>query len=370
MIKSKERKADYVLLTYFAILLFFGLLMLTSASAPMGYGKFGDKYFFIKRQIIVGVIPGLAAFFLFSKIKFEELRRYSLTIFVFSLLLNLLVFVPGIGFDLGTGAKSWIVIGSNSFQPAEFLKLSMIIFLASYLSQKGKELLNFKSGFLPALTIGLIPVVLVVLQPDIGTASILFGILFGLLFVAGANIWHMFALIGAGILGFILMIIKARYRFNRLMTFLHPELDPLGVGYHINQAFLAIGNGGLLGMGLGHSLRKYEFLPEVNADSIFAIIAEEMGFVITGAFIILLLLICYRGFKISKNSPNSFARLLVAGIIIWFTIQSFMNIGAMIGLMPLTGLPLPFVSHGGTALFVAMASVGILINVSKYTEHL
>lgn len=368
MSRSKEHTADYILLAYFAVLLFFGLLMLTSASAPMGYDKRGDNYFFIKRQILVGVLPGLVAFFTLVKIRYDLLKKYSLAIFVFSLLLAILVFIPGIGSDLNAGAKSWVKLFGQSFQPAEFLKISMIIFLAGYLSDKGRELLDFQKGFLVALGLGLIPIALVLLQPDVGTASVLFAILFGMLFIAGANLWHIFGLACSGVAGFALMIAYAPYRVDRFMTFLHPELDQLGIGYHVSQAFVAIGSGGIFGLGIGHSLRKYKFLPEVNADSIFAIIAEEIGFIFTTAFIVLLLLICYRAFKIAKNSPDSFVRLTVAGIVIWFMAQSFMNIGAMVGLMPLTGLPLPFVSHGGTALLAAMASVGIIINMSKHTE--
>lgn len=366
---KKEHTADYVLLTYFVVFLIFGLLMLTSASAPIGYSKFGDKYFFVKRQILIGVLPGLAAFFILAKINYNFLKRYAVTIFAGCIFLLLLVFVPGIGSTLGTNANSWIMIGSNSFQPAEFVKLGMIIFLAWYLAEKGRDLVDLKKGFLVALGLGLIPVAMVVLQPDVGTASILFAILFGILFIAGSKIEHILGLAVAGFAGFALMIAIAPYRAARLMTFLHPEMDPLGVGYHINQAFLAIGSGGLLGLGLGHSRQKFEYLPEVNADSIYAVIAEEMGFFIAVGLIVLLVLICIRGFRLAKNAPDLFSRLLVAGIIVWFMVQSFMNIGAMVGLLPLTGIPLPFVSHGGTALFIAMAGVGILVNVSKYSQH-
>lgn len=369
MNKANEHKADYVLLIYFIILLCFGLLMLTSASAPLGYNKFDDKYFFIKRQLLIGVVPGVIIFLYLSKFYYKKLQKMAGLIFVSTLVLSFLVFVPGIGSTLNTGANSWILIGDYSIQPAEFLKLGMIIFLAYQITRIKEGILDFKSGFLPTLGLGLTPLVLVVLQPDIGTASVLFAILFGMLFVAGAKLRHLAALAGAGVLGFVIMIIKAPYRFARFMTFLHPELDKLGVGYHINQAYLAVGSGGWFGKGLWGSVRKYEFLPEVNADSIFAIIAEEMGFVFIVAFIVLLMLICLRGLRIAKDSPDQFSRLLVSGIIIWFISQSFFNIAAMLGLMPLTGLPLPFISHGGTALLIAMASVGILINVSKYTVN-
>jgi len=199
----------------------------------------------------------------------------------------------------------------------------MIIFLAYQISRIQDDLTDFKKGFLPTLGLGLIPLALVVLQPDIGTASVLFAILFGILFLGEAKLQHMALLAGAGIGGFVLMINVAPYRAARFMTFLHPELDQLGVGYHINQAFLAIGSGGWLGRGLWGSVRKYEFLPEVNADSIFAIMAEEIGFLFTVAFIVLIMLICFRGLRIAKNAPDVFSKLLVSGIIIWFVSQSF-----------------------------------------------
>jgi cell division protein FtsW len=187
-----------------------------------------------------------------------------------------------------------------------------------------------------------------------------------MLFVGRARLSHLvgLALIGASSLA--LMIAKAPYRFDRLTTFLHPELDPLGIGYHINQAFLAIGSGGWFGLGLGHSRQKFEYLPEVHADSIFAVVGEEMGFVFAAGLVILILLIAYRGFQLAKQTRDQFGGLLVAGIMIWFVFQSFLNIGAMAGILPLTGVPLPFVSHGGTALAVALAAVGLVVNVSKH----
>ena len=365
MPRSSKSSTDYVLLSYFTILLVFGLLMLTSASAPIGYAKFGDKYYFIKRQLLIGVIPGVVAFFVASKIKYNYLKNLALPTFAVSLILLVFVFVPGIGSSLGTGASSWLLIGNYSFQPAEFAKLGLILFMAMYLAKKGRELQDFQKGFLVALALGIIPIGLVVLQPDVGTASILFSILFGILFVAGAEIWHVVTLAASGILGFAIMIAVAPYRAARFTTFLHPELDPLGIGYHINQAFLAIGSGGLFGLGLGHSRQKFEYIPEVHADSIFAIISEEMGFVFAAGLVILLLLICYRGFELAKNTSDQFGRILVSGILIWFLVQSFLNIGAMVGILPITGVPLPFVSHGGTALVIAMGAVGLLVNVSK-----
>lgn len=363
--KTSSGKADYVLLAYFAVWLIFGLVMLTSASSPIGHQRFGDGYFFIKRQLLLGVLPGLVAFLFFAKVDYQILKKYATLVFVLTISVLLLVFIPGLGSTLNTNAHSWIVIAGRSIQPAELAKLGLIVFLAFYMAKKGKELHDFKSGFLMTLGLGMIPIGLVVLQPDIGTVAIMFGILFAMLFIAQAKISHMSLLALAGIMGLAVMIMIAPYRAARLTTFLHPELDPQGVGYHINQAFLAVGSGGILGLGLGHSRQKFQYLPEVHADSIYAIIAEEMGFIFAVGLVILLFLICKRGFQVAKGAPDQFGRLLVAGIIIWFMVQSFLNIGAMVGLLPLTGVPLPFVSHGGSALMMAMAAVGIVINVSK-----
>jgi len=361
----KENKTDYILLSYFGILLAFGLIMLTSASSPVGYERFGNAYFFIKNQLLHGVLPGLILFLILAKVDYHILKRYASWIFVGMILLLVVVFIPGLGSNYDTNAHSWINIFGLSFQPSEFAKLGMIIFMAGLLSNMGRDIENFKQGFLLSLGIGFIPISLVILQPDIGTVSILFSILFAMLFLSGAKWSHILSLAGVGLSGLVLMVVAAPYRAARFMTFLHPELDPQGIGYHINQAFLAIGSGGFFGRGLGHSLQKYQYLPEVHSDSIFAIIAEEMGLLFAVAVIVLLILIIFRGLKLAKNAPDQFGRLLAGGIIIWFAVQSFLNIGAIVGVLPMTGVPLPFISHGGTALMVAMGAVGILTNISR-----
>jgi len=198
----------------------------------------------------------------------------------------------------------------------------------------------------------------------------LFVIVFGMLFAAGAKMSHLSGLMACAVIAFFILIFIAPYRAARFTTFLHPELDPQGIGYHINQAFLAVGSGGWLGQGLGGSKQKFQYLPEVHADSVFAIIAEEMGFIVTAGLIFLLLLIARRVLHVAGHAPDDFGRLLVVGIIIWLMAQSFFNIGAMLGLMPITGVPLPFISHGGTALALAMASVGVLVNVSKHASDI
>ncbi|MFB6226420.1 MAG: putative lipid II flippase FtsW [Candidatus Paceibacteria bacterium] len=362
-------RSDYVFLSIVLALLVFGLIMLTSASTPVGLREFNDKYFFVKSQLLLGVLPGILSLLVFVNLKYKYLKKLAWVIFAVTIISLVLVFIPGIGSSLNTGSQSWIVLGGYSLQPSEFAKLGLIIFMAYYLSELGEEIEEFSSGFLPALIVGILPVALVAVQPDLGTTSILFAVLFGMLFVAGAKWSHMGILLIAAISAFAVMIAISPYRSERLTTFLHPELDPKGSGYQINQSFLALGSGGIFGRGLGKSRQKFEYLPEVHSDSIFAIIGEETGFVITTLVVLAFLSLFIRGFKVAKKAPDKFARLTVTGIILWLAVQTFVNIGAMVGLMPLTGVPLPFISHGGTALLSALTGVGIILNISKYQKQ-
>jgi len=368
MRSTRSQAPDYILLLLFGLLIIFGLWMLSSAGVSIGLQRFDDPYFFVKRQLTYGFFPGLVLFFVVAKIPYDVWRKYSLHIFGLGIAALVMVFLPGFGANYGTGANSWLSLGGISFQPSEVMKLLIVIYMAAYLAKMGDLLEDFQQGFLVALGMGVLPVALVALQPDVGTAAILFAIVIIMLFVARAKMTHILLLALLAIVVFWLMILAAPYRAERLTTFLHPELDPEGKGYQINQAFLAIGSGGILGKGLGHSRQKFEYLPEVHADSIFAIIAEEMGFIIVVLFLALILGIALRGFKIARGAPDDFSKLLVSGIIGWFMVQSLLNIGAMVGLMPLTGVPLPFVSHGGSALVIAMVGVGMVANVSRYSR--
>lgn len=369
MSSVKPSGTDYTLLTYFGLLLVFGLVMLSSAGSAVGQQRFGDSYFFIKRQLLLGVLPGLALFFFFAKVQFHKLRAWSPVIYMGMLASLILVFIPGIGSTLNTAAKSWIVIGNFTVQPAEFAKLGIIIFLAAYLSKRGTELYDFQKGFLLSLVLALVPVGLILLQPDVGTVVIIFSIIFAMFFAAETKISHIGGLFAAGIVGLMIMIVIAPYRTARLTVFLHPELDPQGVGYQTTQALVAIGSGGVFGLGLGNSRQKFQYLPEVHADSIFAVISEEMGFFIAAAVIVLLILIAKRCIDMARKTDDMFARLTIVGILAWLMVQSFLNIGAAVGIMPLTGVPLPFVSHGGTALVMCMAAVGILMSISREVNN-
>jgi len=358
------KKADRPFLGYIFLWLIIGLVVLTSASGPAGYEKFGDTYFFIKRQIIYGLIPGVILFLVLARVKYEYWRNWSWVVYLGALLLLVLVFVPGVGMELN-GSRSWLSMFGYNFQPSEMAKLGLIVMAAALLSNKKRDLADWQNGLLPVLAILAPAFVLVLLQPDVGTLSIMALILFAMLFVARVPKIYLFVL--GGLCGVVLvaMVFAAPYRMQRLTVFLHPELDPQGVGYHINQAFLAIGSGGFWGLGLGHSRQKLQYLPEVSADSVFAVMAEELGFLFAAGLVVLILAVVWRGLKIAKNTSNNFGRLLVIGIITWLAWQSFLNIGAMVGILPLTGVPLPFVSHGGSALMTALAAAGIVANVSR-----
>lgn len=363
----KLHQPDYRFIIALSLIVIFGLVMLSSASVSLSFEKFNEGYYYVKHQILNGVIPGIILLVVFSFVDYRFWKKIALGLLIFSIALLVLVFIPGIGAGYGT-AKSWIYIFGVSFQPAELVKLTFLIYLATWLESRGqKKASDFSEGLVPFLSILGVIAILLILQPDIGTMSII--ILTGLVvyFIGGANLLHMLYVGLAGFISLIVLIKISPYRAARLMTFLHPELDPQGIGYHINQAFLAIGSGGFWGRGFGMSRQKFQYLPEVAGDSIFAIIAEELGFILATILVLAFLYLMYRGFKIAQNAPDSFAKLLVIGIISWIMIQAFVNIGAMVGLLPLTGVPLPFISYGGTALAVLLGACGIVINISRKT---
>ena len=358
------KKTDRLFLTYLISLLVIGLVVLISASAPVGYDKFNDAYFFVKRQILFGIIPGGILFLVLARVRYDVWKKWSWVVYGFSVLLLILVFIPPFGVVLN-GSRSWLGVGSHTFQPSELAKLAVILMAASLLSEKNRDFSDWKNGMLPVLAILAPAFLLVLLQPDVGTLSFLTVIVFAMMYLARIPKIYLVVLGLLGVVAFAGLMIAAPYRVQRLTVFLHPELDPQGIGYHINQSFLAIGSGGFWGLGHGQSRQKFQYLPEVSADSIFAVLAEEDGFLAAGGLIILILLICWRGLTIAKKAPDDFGRLLVGGVVTWITWQSFLNIGAMVGVLPLTGVPLPFVSHGGSALMVALASMGLVASVSR-----
>ncbi len=358
-------KPDYFLLGLLGLIAIFGLVMLSSASTVKSFRDFGDSYFLLKHQLLNGYLPGLILFFILAKINYQRFEKYTVLFFILALVFLSLVFIPGLGATYGQ-AQSWINIGGFSVQPAEIVKLFLILFLAGWFSYRDKEKnSDFWNGLVPfALILGLISLP-IILQPDIGTLVVVAAIALTVYFVAGAKLLHILGLVLAGFGAFGILVAQAPYRAARLMTFLHPEIDPQGIGYHINQAFLAIGSGGWLGLGYGQSRQKFAYLPEVVGDSIFAVIAEELGFIITATLIVLFLILAWRGLQLAQRSTDDYAKYLVVGIIAWFIFQAFFNIGAMLGLMPLTGIPLPFISYGGAAQVATLAAAGILVNISR-----
>lgn len=362
---SSRPKPDLGLLILILGLTVFGVIILASASGPTGFARFEDSYYFVKHQLLFGVLPGIIAMLVMMRIPYRTWKRFALPLFIISIVLLVLVFVPGIRAEYGT-ARSWIRLGPLSMQPSEIVKLTFLLYLAAWLERRGEGVRDFRSGLIPfVLLLGLVMAFLI-LEPDTGSTAIIVVQAIAVYFVAGSRLSHL-ALLGGGGLALLALLIKVSpYRAARLMTFLHPELDPQGVGYHVNQALLAVGSGGFFGLGLGHSRQKFQYLPEVHGDSIFAVLAEELGFFVSAALVVLFLLFLWRGIRVAAHAPDRFGKLLAVGILAWIVFQAFINIGAMLGLTPLTGVPLPFISYGGTALVTTLAAAGLLLNISMH----
>ena len=342
--------------------------MLSSASSFLGFEKFNDSNYYLKHQLLYGFTVGLVAFLIFSKIDYHLWKKYALFLMILNVFLLLIIFIPGLGFGYG-GAKRWIQVGFFTIQPTELLKLVFVLYLSTLFAKNIEHIKDPNYGLVPFLVILGASAILIMMQPDMGTLITIILIALSIYFVAGASWKHLWwFVVGSGAL-FLLLIKIAPYRTARLTVFLNPAIDPQGIGYHINQALLAIGSGGFFGLGLGHSRQKLLYLPEVTGDSIFAIIAEEVGFVFAVVLIVLFLALMYKGFQIAKRAPDPFGRLVATGITSWFVLQAFINIAAMVTLVPLTGIPLPFVSYGSSALAVSLAAVGILVNISKQTSQ-
>lgn len=364
---NKAHKIDSKLLFAILILLVFGLVMIASAGIAYSKTRFGDPYYFFKHQLFFGVLPGLFIMYITQKINYKFWKKISLPFFAVSLIFLILVFVPGFESRI-YGASRWFKLGSFSFQPSEMLKLSIIIYLSAWLESRAEKVKDFYEGLVPFLMIIGMVSFLLIKQPDIGTLGVVILISISIFFTSGAKIYHMFFMGLSGLIALGVIIKMEAYRMNRFLVFLHPELDPRGIGYQINQALLAIGSGGILGVGLGYSLQKFNYLPEPVGDSIFAIIGEELGFFGAVLLILMFVYLAVRILKIAKNAPDIFSKLMAVGIISWIIFQAFINMAAISGLVPLTGIPLPFISYGGTSLVFLMAGAGILLNISKYSK--
>lgn len=331
--------------------------MIHNASSISALTDFDDKYYYVKEQA-VWMVLGFIGLGVFSMFPYKKLYNFAIPLLVTSIIFLLLVFIPGIGIH-ALGANRWINFQFFVLQPAEFVKLSLAIYLAAWFSHREK-------GRLPSFLLLLGAVLgLIMLQPDMGTASIIAFEALVVYFLSGGQVRHfLYVLPVAGILGGI-MILIAPYRLARLTAFLKVGGDLEGSSYHVKQILIALGSGGVFGVGIGNSLQKYAYLPESTTDSIFAIIGEELGLLGSMLIIVLLLIVVWRGFLIASRAPDPFGKLLAGGIMAFIGIQMVLNLSAMTALVPLTGVPLPFISYGGSALIIDLCAIGILLNISK-----
>ncbi len=361
--QTKRQPIDYWLaITVFALIVF-GLIMIYSSSIIISYEKVGHGYYYLTQQAISAAI-GILAWIVLSKIDYHIYKKYSFWFLLSSLVLLLLVFIPAL--SGGEDIKRWIFVGGFNFQPSEVVKLFFIIYLASWLAGKKETIKSFKKGLLPFLVIIGVFTGLIVLEPDLGTAGTFAVIGLSLFYLAGARLTHILSTLGLGLGLLYLAIISAPYRLSRLTTFLNPEANPTGSGYQLRNALIALGSGGWLGLGFGNSSQKYLYLPEAHTDSIFAIIGEELGLLRSVLVLLAFLFIAWRGFRIANQAPDKFGKLLASGITIWIVFQAFINLGAILGVIPLTGITLPFISYGGSSLVISLAGIGILMNISKH----
>ena len=363
--KLRPNRPDLLLLLAVLLLTSLGVLIVYSASFAIAQREFNSVYYFAMRQL-VGALIGLTAMFVLSRINYRHFARWSPLIMLAALVGLALVLIPGVGYNVN-GASRWIRLGPlPPMQPSEFAKLAMIIYIAAWLAAKGEHLKTISLGVIPfMLMVGLVGG-LIMLQPDMGTFGIILITTSIMFFVAGASLRHLATLGGTILLGGIPLVIIESYRLDRIVYFLHPEKDPDGKGFQILQLLIALGSGGVNGLGLGASRQKFFYVPAAHTDGIFAIIGEEAGFA-GGVFVIALFtLLVARGFRTANNARDPFGHLLAVGITCWIGFQAVINIGAITRSLPLTGVPLPFLSYGMSALIALLAGVGVLLSVSRY----
>lgn len=369
------RKIDYKLLIYTIIIAVFGLLMIYSASNVIGLKEYNDSFYYFKKQLIFFVI-GIALMLLMIKIDLKYLYKYSIHIFLFCMLLLIIVLIPGIGKESG-GARSWIMIGIYQFQPSEFMKIGIILIISKVLSSKVQIKFEAKT-FLLCLSITVLVFGLIMLQPDFGTGLVIMISVLVLLFISGIHIKYFICLGALGILAFTFLIISAPYRLERIMAYLNPWEDPLGSGFQAIQSLFATIPGGLFGHGFNNSIQKHFFLPEPQNDFIFAIVIEEFGLIGGTILIFTYFLIINRSFNIAININDYFLeekrdvmfyKYLCFGIILSLSFQVIINMMVVVGLLPVTGITLPFLSYGGSSLVTSFMGIGIILNVSKYRNY-
>lgn len=357
---------DYVIAGVVGILVVIGVLAVYSSSFALGLLDFGEPNYFVYRQVFFGLL-GVVAMVVLMKFDYRRLRAISPLIMLGTILALVAVLVPGIGMDRN-GAQRWIAVGGPipPIQPSEFAKLALIIYVSAWLAGRGENVKEFWTGFFPfVLLMGLVAG-LVMLEPDLGTTIVIVLTTLTIVFVAGASLTHVFAFIGIGGIAASMLIAMGEYRTDRVFAFISAEEEPTGRGFQTLQLLIALGSGGIDGLGLGASRQKFFYVPGAHTDGIFAIIGEELGFIGAAAVLVLFAVLIGRGFRVILRARDDFGALLGVGIISWIAIQAVINIGGITRMMPLTGIPLPFVSYGGSALLAMLAAVGILLSVSRY----
>ncbi len=356
-------RSDRWLLAAALMLTAFGILMVYSASANYASARLGDGAYFLKRQAGAAAF-GLVLLWMLTRIGYRRLEWTAVPLLFFSIVLLILVRVPGLGHVAG-GARRWLHIGPLTFQPSELAKVALVFFLARSLAKKGDTVRDFRTGFLPHALITLVLIGLLMLQPDFGTTLSVAALTWALLFVAGARLSHLVLTVLLAVPPVVLLVIYAPYRLRRLLAFLHPDADPTGVGYQVHEALISIGSGGLTGQGLGESRQKLFYLPAAHTDFILPIIGEETGLFGIAMVVALFLLLAWRGLRAARAAPDAFGAYLAVGLTALLCLETLVNAGMSMGLLPTKGMALPFLSYGGTSLVVSMAVVGLLLSVSS-----
>ena len=362
--KIKPKSIDWQFLFIVGILLVFGLFILSSASFIAGQKKFNDQNYYLREQVLKGVLIGIISFFIFLKVPLGFLKKYSFFFLIFSIGILMLVFIPQLGLS-HAGSTRWLQIGPISFQPSEILKLSFLIYLAARLESRQKDLEKFSHGLLPFLIVIGIIGLLLLMQPNFGTFTVIALSAAAVYFVAGGRVSHLALITFMGIAIFFVFIFLKPYGAERLKVFLDRGTDVAGSSYQINQAISSIGVGGLAGIGVNQNLHS-AYLPEPIGDSIFAVLGEKLGLLGISFVLALYVLFAIFGYRIAIKSHDSFNKLLAVGITSWILIQSFINIAAISGLAPLTGVPLPFISYGSSGLVINIIGASIIANISRY----
>ncbi len=362
---TKIKRVDTIFLGLVLTLLIVGVCMFISASLGILVKNEAKFYGVILSQLVLGLGGGLVALFFALKIPYTFWKRYSLIIFIATILLTGLVFVPGLGFTHG-GAQRWVSILGVSFQPVEFLKLGFVMYFAAGLSVAKAKMEDLRSGIIPLVaSLGVIAIVLLK-QPDTKSFILILCATVAMFLISGIQRKYIAGIAIAGIIGLVILVSFKHYLLERVQTFIDPSRDPAGSSYQLKQSLIAIGSGGVSGRGFGQSIQKFSYLPEPQGDSIFAVIGEEFGFIGTTIIVLLFAAFALRGLRIASRAPDQFSRLLVSGIVILFVSQAFLNIASLLGLFPLTGVPLVFISHGGTDLLVTLFAMGIVLNISRH----